>query len=66
MQDAENEVETQSKVRAWWLRKTAGYSVERVSWKPRLSMFGQVTYDCVYTLGIREEEDPPTSEGHVS
>ncbi len=63
MQDVENEVETHSKVRAWWLRKLSGYSVERVTWKPRLSMFGRVTYDCVYTLGLGEDEDPPTSRG---
>ena len=66
MQEIEPEVETHSKVLAWWLRKLSGYSLERVAWQPRLTIFGRVTYDCVYTLGNGDQQDPPSSVGCAS
>lgn len=61
MSNVDTQLETHSKIRAWWLRKFDGYAVQRVAWRPRLTIFGRVTYDCIYFLGPPQTDDPPSS-----
>ena len=63
MRTAENRIHTQSKIRVWWLQKLSGYCIRKVTERPRLTMFGRVTYDETYTLGPPGEDDPPSSIG---
>jgi len=45
------EVETKSRLRAWWLSKVKGYKIKLIVAKaPRQTVFGGVKYDSLWIL----------------